>query len=57
VETIRKAIARLNPEAPPFHRSTRTKAPSNKSPAPLTKRARMLQGCSIYVSGAPCRCA
>ncbi|XVQ10891.1 nucleoside deaminase [Spirillospora sp. CA-255316] len=60
VETIRKAIARLNPEAPSIseehqNESTLEYVPRPEgSPDPLSERARMLQGCSIYVSGAPC---
>ncbi|MET7761501.1 nucleoside deaminase [Streptomyces sp. NPDC005393] len=58
--TIRKAIQVLNPEAPTIaeeHRneSTLELVPRPKgSPDPLPERARMLQGCSIYISGAPC---
>ncbi|RAG83583.1 nucleoside deaminase [Streptacidiphilus pinicola] len=60
VETIRKAIQLLNPEAPSISaphqdESTLAYVPRPEgSPDPLPERARMLQGCSIYVSGAPC---
>ncbi|GAA2445660.1 nucleoside deaminase [Actinomadura vinacea] len=60
VESIRKAIARLNPEAPSIseehqNESTLEYVPRPEgSPDPLSERARMLQGYSIYVSGAPC---
>ncbi|TVL93212.1 nucleoside deaminase [Streptomyces sp. SAJ15] len=60
VETIRKAIQRLNPEAPSIaedyqNESTLQYVPRpDGSPDPVPERARMLQGCSIYISGAPC---
>lgn len=60
VETIRKAVQLLNPEAPsisPDHQneSTLEYVPRPEgSPDPVPERARMLQGCSIYISGAPC---
>ncbi|MGW7409270.1 nucleoside deaminase [Streptomyces sp. NPDC054833] len=60
METIRKAIQRLNPAAPsisPEHQneSTLEYVPRPEgSPDPVPERARMLQGCSIYISGAPC---
>ncbi|MEU9497184.1 nucleoside deaminase [Streptomyces sp. NPDC048196] len=60
VETIRKAVQTLNPEAPsisPDHQNETTleyvPRPEG-SPDPVPERARMLQGCSIYISGAPC---
>lgn len=60
VETIRKAVQILNPEAPSIpvdHQNESTleyvERPEG-SPDPLPERARMLQGCSIYISGAPC---
>ncbi|MFB6441945.1 nucleoside deaminase [Streptomyces sp. NPDC056411] len=60
VETIRKAVQILNPEAPSIsparaNESTLEYAPRPEgSPDPVPERARMLQGCSIYISGAPC---
>ncbi|MXM62556.1 nucleoside deaminase [Streptomyces sp. HUCO-GS316] len=60
VETIRKAVQVLNPEAPsiaPEHQNESTLAyvpRPDGSPDPVPERARMLQGCSIYISGAPC---
>jgi tRNA(Arg) A34 adenosine deaminase TadA len=60
VEVIRKAIQRLNPEAPSISEkhqdeSTLAYVPRPEgSPDPLPERARMLQGCTIYISGAPC---
>jgi guanine deaminase len=60
VETIRKAVQTLNPEAPSIseehqNESTLAYVPRPEgSPDPEPERARMLQGCSIYVSGAPC---
>lgn len=60
VEAIRKAVQRLNPEAPsisPEHvnESTLAYVPRPEgSPDPVPERAKMLQGCSIYISGAPC---
>ncbi|WP_432035033.1 nucleoside deaminase [Streptomyces cucumeris] len=60
METIRKAIQVLNPEAPSIDgehvdESTLELVPRPEgSPDPVPERARMLQGCSIYISGAPC---
>ncbi|WP_127361248.1 nucleoside deaminase [Actinacidiphila soli] len=60
VETIRKAVQALNPEAPsisPEHQneSTLEYIPRPEgSPDSVAERARMLKGCSIYISGAPC---
>src|SRR6185437_1406747 len=60
VETIRKAVQRLNPEAPSIsqehqNESTLEFVPRPKgSDDPVPERAKMLQGCSIYISGAPC---
>jgi tRNA(Arg) A34 adenosine deaminase TadA len=60
VETIRKAVQRLNPEAPSIseehqNESTLQYMPRpDGSPDPVPERARMLKGCSIYISGAPC---
>jgi len=60
IETIRKAVAALNPEAPsiaPDHQnqSTLTLVPRPEgSPDPVPERAKMLMGHEIYISGAPC---
>lgn len=60
VETIRKAVAALNPEAPsiaPRHQneSTLELIPRPEgSPDPVPERAKMLSGHQIYISGAPC---
>ncbi|MGD3107021.1 nucleoside deaminase [Streptomyces sp. YGL11-2] len=60
VETIRKAVQMLNPEAPSIseehqNESTLQYVPRPEgSPDPVPERARMLRGCSIYISGAPC---
>ena len=60
VETIRKAIATLNPEAPsitPEHQDESTLelvARPEGSPDPVPERAKMLMGHEIYISGAPC---
>jgi tRNA(Arg) A34 adenosine deaminase TadA len=60
VETIRKAVQALNPEAPSIseeHQNESTLAYMPRpdgSPDPVPERARMLKGCSIYISGAPC---
>jgi guanine deaminase len=60
VETIRKAVAALNPGAPSIakdhqNESTLELIPRPEgSPDPLPKRAKMLVGHEIYISGAPC---
>jgi guanine deaminase len=60
IETIRKAVAALNPEAPSIatdHRneSTLELVPRPEgSPDPVPERAKMLMGHEIYISGAPC---
>ena len=60
VETIRKAVAALNPEAPSIaadrqNESTLKFIPRPEgSPDPVPERARMLAGHEIYISGAPC---
>jgi tRNA(Arg) A34 adenosine deaminase TadA len=60
VESIRKAVQVLNPEAPSVsgehcNESTLQFVPrSDGSSDSVPERARMLQGCSIYISGAPC---
>jgi guanine deaminase len=60
IETIRKAVQVLNPEAPTIakdHQDASTLAlvprPAG-SPDPVPRRARMLMGHDIYISGAPC---
>jgi guanine deaminase len=60
IETIRKAVAVLNPEGPsiaPAHQndSTLELVPRPEgSPDPVPERAKMLMGYEIYTSGAPC---
>jgi guanine deaminase len=60
IETIRQAVALLNPEAPSIakdrqNESTLELIPRPEgSPDPLPERAKMLVGHEIYVSGAPC---
>jgi guanine deaminase len=60
VETIRKAVALLNREAPSIakdhqNESTLELIPRPEgSPDPVPHRARMLVGHEIYISGAPC---
>jgi guanine deaminase len=60
VETIRKAVATLNPSAPSIaakdqDESTLQLIPRPKgSPDLVPKRAKMLKGHEIYISGAPC---
>ncbi|MCD0453025.1 nucleoside deaminase [Actinocorallia sp. API 0066] len=60
IESIRKAVQVLNPLAPTIpeeHQDESTLAYMPRpedSPDPLPERARMLTGCSIYISGAPC---
>ncbi|KAF5996708.1 MULTISPECIES: nucleoside deaminase [Streptomyces] len=60
VETIRKAVQSLNPEAPSISEEHQNESTLEYVPRPegspdlLPERARMLQGCSIYISGAPC---
>jgi guanine deaminase len=60
IETIRKAGAVLNPEAPSIAKDkqnssilTLVERPAG-SPDPVEYRARMLMGTEIYISGAPC---
>lgn len=63
METIRKAVQRLNPEAPSISEEHQNESTLEYVPRPdgspdrVPERARMLQGCSIYISGAPARCA
>lgn len=60
VEAIRKAVQFLNPEAPTVSEQHQNAYTLELVPRPegspdrLPERARMLQGCSIYTSGAPC---
>jgi guanine deaminase len=60
VETIRKAVAALNPEAPSIaadrqNLSTLELVPHPEgSPDPLPARAKMLMGHQIFTSSAPC---
>jgi guanine deaminase len=60
IETIRKAVQVLNPEAPSIapdrqNTSTLTLIPRPEgSPDPVPERAKMLVGHDIYISGAPC---
>lgn len=60
VETIRKAVAVLNREAPSIAKAHQDEStlelidrPAG-SPDPVPRRARMLIGHEIYISGAPC---
>ena len=63
VETIRKAVATLNPEAPSIatqnqNDSTLELIPWPEGPPDLVpERAKMLKGHEIFVSGARARCA
>jgi guanine deaminase len=60
VETIRKAVATLNPQAPSIapdlqNESTLELIPRPEgSGDPVPERAKMLVGHEIYISGAPC---
>jgi guanine deaminase len=60
IETIRKAVAHLNPWAPAIAKEHRNESTlelvprRDGSPDPVPERARMLMGMEIYVSGAPC---
>lgn len=60
VETIRKAIATLNPESPSIAASHQNDSTlefiqrPDGSPDPVPERAKMLLGHEIYISGAPC---
>lgn len=60
VETIRKAVQSLNPEAPSISENHQNEStleyilrPEGSADS-LPQRARMLKGCTIYISGAPC---
>jgi guanine deaminase len=60
IETIRKAVAVLNPEAPSIavghqNESTLTLVPKPEGSADVVdERAKMLMGMEIFISGAPC---
>jgi guanine deaminase len=60
VETIRKALATLNPEAPSISHDHQNDYTLKYIPRPegspdlVAERARMLDGHEIYISGAPC---
>lgn len=60
VEAIRKAVQVLNPEAPTISEGYQDAYTLKLVPRPegspdiVPERARMLQGCTIYTSGAPC---
>jgi guanine deaminase len=60
IETIRKAVAVLNPEAPSIVKahqndSTLTLVPKPEGSADVVDaRAKMLMGMEIFISGAPC---
>ena len=60
IETIRKAVSALNPQAPSIateylNESTLELVPRPEgSPDPVPARAKMLMGTQIYISGAPC---
>src|SRR5882757_7363098 len=60
IETIRKAVAMLNPEAPSIAKDHQNESTlefisrPEGSPDPVPERAKMLVGHEIYISGAPC---
>ncbi|MFF3322780.1 nucleoside deaminase [Streptomyces sp. NPDC002889] len=60
VEAIRKAVQLFNPEAPTISEEHQDEYTLKLVPRPegspdvVPERARMLQGCTIYTSGAPC---
>lgn len=60
VETIRKAVAALNPEAPSITPENQNESTLELVPRPpgspdvVAERAKMLMGHDIYISGAPC---
>jgi guanine deaminase len=60
VETIRKAVASLNPEAPSISMQNQNESTLQLIPRPagspdkVPERAKMLKGHEIYISGAPC---
>ncbi|MGW6378639.1 nucleoside deaminase [Rhodococcus sp. NPDC055112] len=60
IETIRKAVQVLNPEAPSIPQDRQNESTLRLVPRPegsadsLPERAKMLMGMEIYISGAPC---
>lgn len=60
VETLRKAAAVLNPQAPSIAQSHRNESTLTLVPKPegsadvVPERARMFMGMEIFISGAPC---
>jgi guanine deaminase len=60
IETLRKAAAVLNPEAPSIAQGHRNESTLALVPRPegsadvVEQRARMFMGMEIYISGAPC---
>jgi guanine deaminase len=60
IETIRKAVARLNPQAPSIAKEHQNESTMELVPRPdgstdpVPERAKMLMGMEIYISGAPC---
>ena len=60
VETLRKAAAVLNPQAPSIAETHRNESTLELVPRPegsadvVPERARMFMGMEIYISGAPC---
>jgi guanine deaminase len=60
VETIRKAVASLNPEAPSISARNQNESTLQFIPRPagspdrVPERAKMLKGHEIFISGAPC---
>lgn len=60
VEAIRKAVARLNPEAPSISKQNQNESTLQYIPRPagspdrVPERAKMLKGHELYTSGAPC---
>ncbi|MEU8567326.1 nucleoside deaminase [Streptomyces pathocidini] len=60
VEAIHKAVQLLNPEAPTVSEEHQNEFTLELIPRPpgspdvVPERARMLQGCCLYTSGAPC---
>jgi len=60
IETIRKAVAMLNPEAPSISVTNQNESTLEYIPRPagssdrVPERAKMLKGHEIFISGAPC---
>jgi len=60
IETIRKAVATLNPEAPSISQENQNDSTLRYIPRPVgsadrvPERAKMLKGHEIFISGAPC---